>query len=302
MTTPPEVSRPTAEVTEPPAGGATAETRSGLLGTDPAGWRHAALIAGLGLCTVIPFYAWLANLQSQGRSAAAIDMASMHMDRMGVFWAFPVLQATGIAALIWAYVGVALGLAESGRSTAWWPMDRREADRLHRHISLLVIALIAAHALATAYDAMGDGFATVLIPGRESWTAARWSYDLGIIAFYLALLLGPSYYLRRRLGARVWRFAHRFTLVVYILSVWHTLIIGADVELYGWVRAAVWLAQIPLLLLLARRLVQPAARPAARNPAVALRNAFAAVSLATAVGVLGVVVSGYYPTLVHSIQ
>jgi hypothetical protein len=265
------------------------------------GWRHAALIGGLGLCTVIPFLAWIAGLQAQDRSAAALSMASMHMNRMSVFWAFPILQAAGIAALIWAYAGVALGLTESGRGIAWLPLRRRELDRLHRHISVLVIVLIAIHALATAFDAMGDSLATVLVPGQESWGAAKWAYDLGIIAFYLALLLGPTYYLRRRIGPRAWRFAHRFVVVVYILSVWYTLILGADVEHYGWVRPFIWLVQIPLLALLGWRLTHPASRGRTRSGAV-IRYGLTAVCAAAAIGIVIAVGTGGYASLVASIQ
>ncbi|HEY2267199.1 MAG TPA: ferric reductase-like transmembrane domain-containing protein [Streptosporangiaceae bacterium] len=306
MTTPPDLSDPTPGVT-----GATAETPTAPppvparpeLTNRPeiTDRRHAALIAGLGLCTVIPFLTWLAWLQAQDRSAAAIGMSDMHMNQMSVFWAFPVLQATGIAALIWAYAGVALGLVESGRGIRWLPLSRRGLDRLHRHISLLVIVLIAVHALATAYDAMGDSLLTILVPGQESWGAAKWSYDLGIIAFYLALLLGPTYYLRRRIGMRAWRFAHRFAVVVYVLSVWHTLIIGADVSYYGWVRPFMWLLQLPLLALLGRRLLRPARRYRTRA-AAAIRYGLAIICAAAAAGIVIAVSTGGYLTLVHTIQ
>lgn len=139
--------------------------------------------------------------------------------------------------------------------------------------------------------------------------------NLGIFAFYLALLLGPTYYLRRRLGVRTWRFAHRFVLVVYVLSVWHALIIGADVEHYGWARPALWLLQIPLLVLLAWRLVRsspPTGSPTtgpARPPLPArarigavVRYALAAASIAAAFGTMVVVATGQWATVVPSIQ
>jgi hypothetical protein len=275
-----------------PGAGAKAQTRAWVL---PTG------IAVLGLLTAAPIYAWIAVLQSQDHSAAALSMPTMNMNRMGVFWAFPVLQASGLAALLWAYLGVALGLSESGRTMRWLPLRRRELDRLHRYISLLVIGLVVVHIAATVFDAMGDSLASVLVPQQESWTAARWAYDLGIFAFYLALLLGPTYYLRRRVGTRVWRFAHRFVVVVYILSVWHTLIIGADVEHYGWMRPALWLAQVPLLALLCYRLVAPAAR--SRGPAAAVtRYGVALISAAAVITVVAIVATGHYATVVQSIQ
>ena len=47
---------------------------------------------------------------------------------------------------------------------------------------------------------------------RPLWTG------LGIIGGYLAALLGLSFYARRRIGARLWRKAHRLTVVVYVLA------------------------------------------------------------------------------------
>ena len=51
---------------------------------------------------------------------------------------------------------------------------------------------------------------------------------LGIIAGYLAALLGLSFYVRRRIGAKRWRTLHRCTVLVYVLGVVHTLGAGTD--------------------------------------------------------------------------
>ncbi len=96
---------------------------------------------------------------------------------------------------------------------------------------LLVIALILVHALATAEDAMGDNLRTVFLPWQESWSAAVFACNIGIFALYLAVLVGPTYYLRRRIGTRFWMVAHRSALVIYIFSVWHALLLGADFPL-----------------------------------------------------------------------
>jgi hypothetical protein len=270
--------------------------------TRPDGARLSVVtVIGAGILVTGLLYAWIATQQSRGQSAAALAMSDMGMADMSKFWAFPLLQASGLAALLWAYLGVALGLAESGRTMRWLPLRRRELDRLHRYISLLVIGLIVVHVVATVFDAMGDSLMTVLVPQQEGWTAARWSYDLGIFAFYLALLLGPTYYLRRFIGTRVWRFAHRFVVVVYILSLWHTLIIGADVQHYGWIRPALWLVQVPLLGLLCYRLISPAARSRS-TAATVTRYTVALASAAAVVAIVAIVATGHYDTVVQSIQ
>ncbi len=99
---------------------------------------------------------------------------------------------------------------------------------------------------------------------------AALGYTLGVLSFYGAVVLGPSYYLRRRLGPRVWLVAHQFAALVYALALWHTLALGPNVRVDGPWRVAVWVAQVPILALLAVRLWQPR-RPADR-PDARLRN------------------------------
>jgi len=262
--------------------------------------RSGAIIALLGFLTAAPFYLWIHDLQARNKSAAALAMSSMHMDQMHKFWSFPILQATGIAALIWAYAGVSLGLLESGRTVSWLPLTRPQLDRLHRQISLLVLALMTVHVVATAFDAMGDSWKTITIPwqwANQGWPQAVTGYTTGIIAFYLAFILGPTYYLRKRIGVARWRFLHRFSVVVYILSFWHTLILGLDVSHYAWVRPFMWLMQIPLLVLFARRLLQPAASKkrgsrAAMHARFLTSRGLAVASVIGVVVVLGIVLTG----------
>ena len=253
-----------------------------------------AVIALLGLLTVLPFYIWIHDLQAQGKSAASLAMSDMHMEQMSKFWSFPLLQAAGLAGLVWAYVGVMLGLVESSKSISWLPLSRPQLDRLHRQISLLVLALMGVHVAATAFDAMGDSWKTILIPWQwadQGWPQAVTGYTTGIVAFYLAILLGPTYYIRRTIGHTRWRFLHRFVIVVYILSLWHTLILGLDVSHYGWVRPFIWVMQIPLLVLFARRLLEPAAGERGLSPRKQTVRRYTARGLAVASWV-GVVVIG----------
>ena len=53
---------------------------------------------------------------------------------------------------------------------------------------------------------------------------------LGIIAGWLAAILGLSFYARKRIGARTWRRMHRFTIVAYVLALVHVIGAGTDVR------------------------------------------------------------------------
>jgi hypothetical protein len=81
---------------------------------------------------------------------------------------------------------------------------------------------------------------------------------------YIALALGPSFYLRRRIGARRWRGLHRATVVAWLLAVVHALGSGSDATT-TWLRIIVLAPTVPIAYLLVLRILRP--KPsAARKP------------------------------------
>lgn len=95
-----------------------------------------------------------------------------------VFWFAS--QALGIVAVLLLGISVALGLAMAGR------MLRR------------------------------PGLAATTLPfvlgSRPLFTG------IGVVAGWLAVILGLSFYARKRIGVKTWRWMHRFTIVVYLLA------------------------------------------------------------------------------------
>jgi sulfoxide reductase heme-binding subunit YedZ len=91
---------------------------------------------------------------------------------------------------------------------------------------------------------------------------------LGIVAAYLAALLGLSFYARRRVGPRLWRRAHRATVLVYALGVVHALGAGSDAST-PWLRWFLLVTGAPIVVLFLRRVTArrpaPLARPAAEG-------------------------------------
>ena len=76
---------------------------------------------------------------------------------------------------------------------------------------------------------------------------------LGVVAAYLAALLGLSFYARRRIGARLWRRAHRATVLVYVLGVVHAVGAGTDAST-PWLRAFLLVTGVPIVVLFVLRL------------------------------------------------
>lgn len=220
-------------------------------------------------------------------------------------------QAFGWSALLWAWVTTMLGLLRSGRTPRWPPVSAGRLERWHRTTSLTTIALMFLHALLFFLELVRtneDGlewagrvwsaFVDTFVPGGYATGTGRVAILIGLLAFYLAIPLGLAYYFRTRLGARSWRALHRFVVLVYVLSVWHTLLYGTNVWFDGWPRTTLWLLQLPPALLLLARLVAPA-RPSERGgvlrarPFALVRRASGLTAVAGAIAaVLVVVISG----------
>lgn len=235
--------------------GQAARVRDDLLGALPN--------AGIALSVTATLFWWLYGMAVRGSSNTVSVMPFMNdPDAYSAYW---LSQAFGWAALLWAWAALLLGLLLAGRAPQWIMRRRRALEVQHRQISLTVIALTLAHALVLLFDAHDTTLAEVLVPGAYSHAPGRFAVGLGIVALYLMLPLTLSYYVRHRIGHRVWRHLHRLVIVVYALGIWHTVLWGTNVWFTGWPRTLVWAAQIPLALLFLHRLMTPS-RPSDRMP------------------------------------
>ncbi|MEI7031578.1 ferric reductase-like transmembrane domain-containing protein [Streptomyces pratensis] len=189
----------------------------------------------------------------------------------GGFWMYFLSQAFGWSALAWAWGTVVLGLLLSGPRPSRLPLSHPRLERLHRTTSLNTIALTAAHGLFFAAElvrhdtaawnsAVATAFVEAFVPGGYDSGTGRIAIPIGQAALYLAIPLGLLFYARHRIGPRTWRTLHRSVIVVYVLSVWHTLLYGTNVWYDGWFRTSVWLLQLPIAALLLVRLLRPARR------------------------------------------
>ncbi len=168
-----------------------------------------------------------------------------------------VSRASGIVALALISLSVVMGLAMAARAIRR-PAVKRTIARLHEHVALIAILAIAIHGLALLGDHwLKPGWRGITIPFALSYRSAF--TGLGIIAGYLTLLLGPSFYLRRRIGARRWRTLHRGTIIIWLLAVVHTLGAGSD-RAKLWMQWIVVAPVVPIVYLLVLRLLPSESR------------------------------------------
>jgi sulfoxide reductase heme-binding subunit YedZ len=170
-------------------------------------------------------------------------------------------RSAGMVAMLLVACSVVLGLAMAARAipSRW----RGDAVRLHQHLALISLGAIAAHGLLLAADpwlkAGAKGIAVPFAMGyRPLWTG------LGILGGYLAAVLSLSFYVRRKIGGRLWRRMHRLTVLVYLLALTHALGSGTDASIPV-VRYAMLASALPVLFLFALRLQRSRGRDRPRR-------------------------------------
>lgn len=135
-------------------------------------------------------------------------------------------RASGLVALVLVTISVGLGLAMAGRLMRR-PGLSRKLLAIHEQTALAGLVAIAVHGITLLGDPwLHPGVGGVAVPFAMSFRPL--ATGLGIVGGYLAALLGLSYYLRRRIGARFWRKAHRATVLVYLLGLVHAFTAGTD--------------------------------------------------------------------------
>lgn len=178
-------------------------------------------------------------------------------------------RASGIVALLLVTASVLLGLTMATKILRRPKLNRTFAA-VHEHTALGGLVAISVHGLTLLGDRwLNPGATGLLIPFTMAYRPLF--TGLGIVAGYLAAFLGLTFYMRRRIGARLWRRMHRWTIGVYVLGVIHTLGAGTDAST-PWMRWMLIVTGAPIVFLtLVRFLPGKAApaRPAAARPAAA---------------------------------
>ncbi|SOD64374.1 Ferric reductase like transmembrane component [Streptomyces zhaozhouensis] len=271
--------------------------------------RGAVPDASLALVLTLLIY-WLLYARVESGASATIKIMPMLADA-DKYWMYWMCQAFGWSAMLWAYITVAFGLMRSGPRPRWRWLSAARLEKWHRTTSLTTIGLMFMHAFFFFTDQIRDNqtrwsfgrsvwtaFVDSFVPGGYATGTGQVAILVGLLALYLALPLGLAFYLRNRTGSRIWLALHRFVIVVYVLSIWHTLLYSSQAWFDGPFRTMVWALQLPLAGLLLWRLMAPA-RPgerlrSRRDHAVpfSARLAGRVVVGATLVGLALVIVTG----------
>jgi sulfoxide reductase heme-binding subunit YedZ len=137
-------------------------------------------------------------------------------------------RGSGAVALVLLSAAVVLGVLVSVRATTFrWP--RFAVNSLHRNLTLLAIAFVGLHVVTTVADGYAPiGFKDAIVPFASPYRPV-W-LGLGAVAFDLLLALLVTSYLRRRIGARIWRGVHWLAYAAWPVALVHAFGTGSDIR------------------------------------------------------------------------
>jgi sulfoxide reductase heme-binding subunit YedZ len=145
-------------------------------------------------------------------------------DTVQLWWY--VTRAAGIIAYLLLWLSTAWGLAVPTKMLDRL-IERWVTFDFHQFISLLAIGFLALHIGVLTLDRYlpYSGLQILvpfLSPYRPLWVG------IGVISFYLILLVTVTYYMRGRIGMPAFRGIHMLSLLAYVGATFHGLYSGTD--------------------------------------------------------------------------
>ena len=172
-----------------------------------------------------------------------------------IFWMAS--RAFGIVAIMTLAISVGLGLAMSSRIIRR-PGLPAKLKRYHEAFTLVTLGLIVAHAAVLLADGyLRPGIAGITLPFQMSYRPL-WT-GIGIIAAWLAGILGLSFYARKWIGAKTWRWLHRWIIAAYLLALVHVVGAGTDGR-STWMLAMLTILTAPIVFAFTYRVLPKPAR------------------------------------------
>jgi predicted ferric reductase len=163
--------------------------------------------------------------QSFGNTSFAQTLGSLFaMDSVQLWWY--VTRASGLTGYFLLWLSMVWGFAiPTGFIKP--VLENVFSYDFHEHLSLLGLGFVLIHMMVLLFDKyLPFTILQLLVPFTDTYRPL-W-VGLGIISFYVLLLVTFTFYLRQRIGAKTFRSIHVLSLVSYLGTTLHGLFAGTD--------------------------------------------------------------------------
>jgi predicted ferric reductase len=174
-------------------------------------------------------------------------------------------RGTGFVSLGLLWMSMMLGVGITNKMARIWP-GIPPTFAIHEYVSLLGLAFASFHALILLGDAYSKyKLAQLLTPFGSTQYRPLW-VGVGQLCFYAWLIVALTFYVRKQIGQKTWRWIHYVSFLCYLGALVHGLTSGTDVGL-PWAQYFYWITGGSFLFLLVYRILN--GRKAERKPALA---------------------------------
>lgn len=137
-----------------------------------------------------------------------------------------IVRGSGIAAFVLLSVSMVWGLWISTK-TFGRTVKPKGLHWLHESLSLAALAATVIHMVALSLEEfIGFSWWDIIIPGVATWKPLATA--LGVVSFWVILLISVSCYVKRWIGQRAWRSIHFLSFGAFLAALAHGVIAGTD--------------------------------------------------------------------------
>jgi len=193
------------------------------------------LVAALMLGTLAMSIGLFAVQIGTGISVIQLINNFIGLDNIHIWWY--ISRASGLMAYLLLWFSTIWGFAISSKILDPF-MERMFTYDFHEHLSLLSLGFLIVHLISLTLDRVQPmSWVEVLIPFvssyRPFWTG------IGIIAFYLSILVTVTFYIRSLISMKTFRIIHYASILAYLGGLFHGLYAGTDSAL-NWTQLMYW--------------------------------------------------------------
>jgi len=170
-----------------------------------------------------------------GTSPLQVINNFLGLDSVHIWWY--ISRASGLMAYLLVWLSTLWGFAISSKVFDSF-LKREFTYDFHEHLSLLSVGFVILHVVVLLLDRVEPmQLVEVLVPFvsnyRPFWTG------VGIIAFYLSILVTVTFYIRYRISMKAFRTIHYLSIAAYMGALLHGLYAGSDSPL-NWTQLMYW--------------------------------------------------------------
>ena len=161
-------------------------------------------------------------------------------------------RAAGLMGYILFWLSTVWGLAISSKIFDSF-LERTFTYDFHEHLSLLSIGFVVLHVIVLLWETYEPlSLTQILIP----FTAAYRPFwvGIGVIGFYLTILVTVTFYIRSWISMQAFRKIHYLSIAAYAGALFHSLYSGTDSAI-TWVQIMYWSTSLFTVFFLAQWLL-----------------------------------------------